>query len=515
MNRDLTENNACRLAKALIACYGITYEEAMHKLASFRLNLVCDQSTSNSVAMQAALITAVNAGHRAFHGGVYVAVPDGIPSLLPWPGRPSLAQICSSLGARLQPAPRGQMMQTIFLGYPCKPEADDLYLSATGWRGGVSPATSPATISSPIDFALGGVLAGALGIAKGFLRLAGIDVRRHAGVAGASLWDPASNWLNELSDGPDLQHLPQKLWILGLGHLGQAYLWVLGLLPFAEPQTAQFSLQDFDRAVFANLGSGSLCSAESVGKFKTRICADWLENRRFQTRIIERPFDVGTVPNDDEPFVALCGFDSAAARRLLQTPAFDLIIEAGIGSDLSSFDHVFLHTFPGAGKQPTEIWSAEPSGDIDPRLLNAFHPDERCGVVAQTLAGKAISTAFVGAIAATFVMGEVLRGLHGGKRSEFLRFQSRRDLRPTVVQPLENYQLRFARSGYVLAKQKGLAEFKRAPWSEAELARRRKGDPKEAENRLAFAQRNNDDPGMDSTTAANGNQDALGASWRA
>ena len=287
MKTELTEDNTCRLAKALIERYGITYEEAMYKLASFRLNLVCDQSIASSIALQAALITAVNTGKRAFHGGVHVMIPEGVPSRFPWPGQPSLAAICSHLGAKLEPLLAGDMIQTIFFGQPHHPKADDLLVSATGWRGGVSPATAPICISSPIDFALGGTIAGALAVAKGFFRIAGIDIRHHMDSAGVSLWDPSADWREEGSDRPYLQYLPQKLWILGLGHLGQAYLWTLGLLPYAESQKAEFLLQDFDRVVVANLGTGLLCSAESVGRLKTRLCAEWMENRRLRTRIIE------------------------------------------------------------------------------------------------------------------------------------------------------------------------------------------------------------------------------------
>jgi hypothetical protein len=452
MKTELTEDNTCRLAKALIERYGITYEEAMYKLASFRLNLVCNQSIASSIALQAALITAVNTGKRAFHGGVHVVIPEGVPSRFPWPGQPSLAAICSHLGAKLEPLLAGDMIQTIFFGQPHYPKADDLLVSATGWRGAVSPATAPICISSPIDFALGGTIAGALAVAKGFLRIAGIDIRHHNDSAGVSLWDLSADWREEGSDGPDLQYLPQKLWILGLGHLGQAYLWTLGLLPFAKPQKAEFFLQDFDRVVVANLGTGLLCSAESVGRLKTRLCAEWMENRRLRTRIIERPFDFRIVPNDDEPLVALCGFDSAAARRLLEKPGFDLIVEAGIGGDIANFDHIFLHTFPDATKKPEEIWGVATDAEAAPELIKAFQPDERCGIVARTLAGKAISTSFVGAIAAALVVGEVLRGLHGGKRSEFLRFQCRRDQCPKAVHFPEKYQRRFARSGYVLAR---------------------------------------------------------------
>ena len=356
------------------------------------------------------------------------------------------------------PAPAAETTQTIFFGQPRKPEADDLLVSATGWRGGVAPAGAPIKISSPRDFALGGVVAGSLAVAKGFLRIAGIDIRHHANITGVSLWDPAADWRDANSDGPELQFLPQKLWMLGLGHLGQAYLWTLGLLPYREPDQVELILQDFDRAVAANLGSGLLCSADYIGWLKTRICAQWMEDRGLRTKLIERAFGARTVPDDDEPFVALCGFDSAAARSLLGNPGFDLVIEAGIGSDLASFDHVHLHTFPDATKKPEEIWTGEPAVTAAPELIQAFEPDARCGIIAQTLAGKAISTAFVGAIAGAFVVGEVLRGLHGGKRSEFLRFQCRRDQHPTVVHLSEKYQLRFARSGYVPAKEASPAE---------------------------------------------------------
>lgn len=293
-------------------------------------------------------------------------------------------------------------------------------------------------------------------MAKGFLNVSGIDARHYNELSGTSLWDPEADWVHGSSDGPGLLYLPQKLWILGLGHLGQAYLWSLGSMPYAEPRKTQLMLQDFDRAVEANLGTGMLCTEQSIGILKTRVCSDWLERRGLQTRMVERRFDASVVPHENDPLVALCAFDSAASRSILEKPGFDLVVEAGIGGDLGNFDHVFLHTFPGAAKEPGDIWPAQSNIVVDPELVAAFHPDERCGVVAETLARKAISSAFVGAIAGSLVVAEVLRGLHGGKRSEFLRFQVRRDSRPTVVYLREQYQLRFARSGYILANTKAL-----------------------------------------------------------
>jgi hypothetical protein len=45
-----------------------------------------------------------------------------------------------------------------------------------------------------------------------------------------SLWEP---WLDPetAAAGPAEVYIPPKLWFIGLGHLGQGFLWNLGLLP--------------------------------------------------------------------------------------------------------------------------------------------------------------------------------------------------------------------------------------------------------------------------------------------
>ncbi len=62
---------------------------------------------------------------------------------------------------------------------------------------------------------------------------------------GLSLWDPRAPWRS--SSGPAVWVAPSKLWVLGLGHLGRAFLWTLGLLPFERPTDVELTLQDFDR----------------------------------------------------------------------------------------------------------------------------------------------------------------------------------------------------------------------------------------------------------------------------
>ena len=67
---------------------------------------------------------------------------------------------------------------------------DSLSVFCSGWRGGVAPAGGPVFIPSPHDFATGGVLAGALAVARGFLRVSGLSSRPLEAPQGISLWWP-------------------------------------------------------------------------------------------------------------------------------------------------------------------------------------------------------------------------------------------------------------------------------------------------------------------------------------
>jgi hypothetical protein len=257
------------------------------------------------------------------------------------------------------------------------------------------------------------------------------------------------DWKCAEAEGPALESSPKDLWMLGLGHLGQAFIWNFALLPYANPNEARFFLQDFDYAVRGNFTSGLLCEEHNIGKRKTRICAKWLESRGFRTLITERPFDSHTKRTGDEPFVACCGFDSAEPRRLLESAGFDLVIECALGADTARFDRVMVHTFPDASRSADEIWASPPDSPLDERLLDAFETDGDCGILAETLARKAVSTSFTGAYAGALVAGEVLRALHGGIRCELIHAHLRHSEPPKVAVKEENYLNRAARSGYV------------------------------------------------------------------
>ena len=118
----------------------------------------------------------------------------------------------------------------------------------------------------------------------------------------------------------------------------------------------------------------------------------------------------------DEPTTALFGVDNVAARRDLDTAAFAMVVETGLGSGYRDFRNIRLHTFPGP-RLPSQIWRAESAAQAEPELNDTYKKlaDERKDICGMTLlASRAVATPFVGALAAVLALAEVMRPLHGG-----------------------------------------------------------------------------------------------------
>ena len=95
---------------------------------------------------------------------------------------------------------------------------------------------------------------------------------------------------------------------------------------------------------------------------------------------------------------------------------FDFVVEAGLGRGHRDFRTMRLHVLPGR-RAAAEIWKRTSDGEkIEDRpaygkLLEDGVLD-RCGMT--LLASKAVGAPFVGSVAATLALSEVLRLLHGG-----------------------------------------------------------------------------------------------------
>ena len=111
--------------------------------------------------------------------------------------------------------------------------------------------------------------------------------------------------------------LPGALWLIGLGNLGQAYLWALSGLPFADPGSVSLVLQDKDTVSEENWATSVLVKAETYGALKTKVAEDWASAKGFRVRRIDRWLTARDRVEDDDPRLALSGVDKVNARKLM------------------------------------------------------------------------------------------------------------------------------------------------------------------------------------------------------
>src|ERR1019366_3598852 len=117
-------------------------------------------------------------------------------------------------------------------------------------------------------------------------------------------------------------------------------------------------------------------------------------------------------------------------------------------SDL--FDEIRLHIFPNSTKSAEKLWSIEPVDEESELLWEKFeHLDSGCGIVAMTIAKKAISASFVGALTGALAIAEIIRGYNNGLRTEKISLRIRSLKIPMVdVHPTNVWRENFALNGY-------------------------------------------------------------------
>ena len=399
-----------------------THGEAMATLQRFGLTVHVGQEIVHSAHHQTALITLINTARRTLLGGVeIVRLPDG-PSLSPLAPARSLRDTVCYLGARMVTEANPEWPSALIgdTSGACH-RAPSWRVTWTGWRGGVVPEREARRLCEEKAISLSPVLAAAVCAGEAFSYHAGDHAMAGRRSSGLSLWRPGSDWLLDDETEPGLSFLPSRLWIIGLGNLGQAFAWVLACLPYESRQEVQLVLQDFDRVVSSNESTSLLAFTKDIGRRKARVAAEWLEARGFDTYINELWFGSWTRRGEEEPGVALCGVDNALARMALEKPGFGLVVEAGLGAGPEAFRSVSLHTFPSS-RSPEEIWSRQ-VGQANRNVedMPAYQALKRKGMdscgLAQ-LASRTVGVPFVGLVAACLVVSELLRRLNGGTALE-------------------------------------------------------------------------------------------------
>lgn len=392
-------------------------EEAQRLFDSYRLCVRVGANVAVSPTRQAMLLSVVNTAARCFLGGVVIEGCPDADLLVPWRSCRTLREAVIDLGGRFIAA--DEVTTPLLLIGDCPGQDSDgvLRLSFDGWCGAVTPLDEePLTETS--EMTLSGVLAGALGVSEAFQFVRGKNIQAGRRAVGLSLWKPGLDpWRNPDAQGPQVEFLPSQLWIIGLGHLGQAYLWSLGFLPFARPKEVEIVLQDTDVLQQSNLSTSVLTRARDLGRMKTRAMAKWCEERGFQTRIVERLFADDFRVGPQEPKIALCGVDNPQARACLQDVGFSEVLEAGLGSRgeqyLALKTHAFSTDSPETGAARCLWGEMVAQNSFEQALQSPAYRDleqrgiDACGLT--TLADRAVGASFVGVFASTLIVADLLR----------------------------------------------------------------------------------------------------------
>lgn len=426
-----------------------TIEEGYALFSQYRLGVAVGPEARGSGAHQAALLTIVNTARRAVLGGVKVCGNLNTPLIAPLPGGyATLAEAIEALGGEACEAIAPDI-PLLALGSVTISERAGVTLTVSfdGWRGGVWPMGEAARLAESPTATLAAILAGALGVSEAFQHLRG-NIMAGTRSCGLSLWKPEQADWRAPDGGLETYVAPTRLWLVGLGHLGQAYLWTLGLLPYADPGAVELTLQDFDRLTLANDSTSVLTQPQHTGRRKTREMGEWVESRGFSARLIERRFAGDVTLQEDDPRVLLCGVDNPEARATLEQAGFDLVVEAGLGGGPQEYLAMRIHSFPasvtaqakwGGIDVEKEIATGKAYDDLAARGI------DDCGLV--ELASRTVGAPFVGVVASTLVIAEVLRRLNGALGCEVvdltLRDLSLRQIVPSTS-PLRRFNPGFA-----------------------------------------------------------------------
>jgi hypothetical protein len=414
-----------RISKLFLDRDEATTEAALVRRQQFPVTLLCGEDVADSYTLQLSVLTAGSIAARCFPGTVRARIPahlDNAPLLI-WP------RLKSTFGQALRdllgPSAGIGVGDPVGHGLTfgnATPTKGALRVTFDGWIAKIGPATNIQRLPEREYCSLSGVLAAALAIAELFLSFAAISVEATRRIVGLSLWRPDLKSDDTAALGIPVEYVPRDLWVLGLGHLGNAYLWSLASLPYPRPQSVTFALCDFDKVEPENVETGVIFASTDARCFKTRASCGWLERRGFQTRLVERRFDDTFRRHEEEPGLALCGFDSNPSRRDLTTAQFLRVVESGLGGTVTNFDTISMHTLPNP-RTPAELW---PDLSKQEEERRAAHHEraalenpgyvrlgkDDCGRF--ELASRSVAVPFVGVAAGSLVVAEALRLLHGG-----------------------------------------------------------------------------------------------------
>lgn len=418
-----------RAAIAIAEANNMGIDRVFDQMKNTTVWLIANDSIKTSREMQISYLTSVNIAHRVFLGGAQCKFPNNTPNLLGFEDD-SFSKLVESFHGKLaaDKVPKEMDMKLLF-GIECFDD-ECIEIISSGWRGGINLNGQKRILlnDNAGKISLGAIAASSIACYAAFCKLYKLDDAKIILNTGISLWNlnAGENWFLDENDGPQEGYLPRNVWSLGLGHLGQAYLWAIALMDFKNPKETTFLLQDFDEIGEENLGSQVLSFIDDVEQVKTRPCLRFLESIGFKTRLIEKPLETGDSLSGwmkDFPFL-LNGVDNIPTRRGIDNSQVGLFLDGATNGKLSLFDSFTMKNVTRINKRSEELWEAtdgEQEKIIHPNLSNRLEKDGKCGV----LANYGISTPFIGLFSSTIIVAEMFRAINKGKAYSIVSLQLR------------------------------------------------------------------------------------------
>ena len=387
------ELQIARLAKILVDSENISFDEAQDRLRALTLEVIVGPEAA-SPAAHAAILTAVSVASRTFIGGVRMrgAIEQPLNSALPLKAG-SLAEAAVQAGASVFD---GHPSRRIFVGTSGVPT--EAWSVSPWWNGWVVGTAKPGEARWDAgDNPLPGIAAGALAVGAAF------EVERghcHGLHTEVNLWPVGAG---EVAPHFAEVFLPGAIWLIGLGNLGQAFLWTLAALPYANPANVSLVLQDYDKISEENWATSVLVKEEIYGVLKTKIAEQWALDKGFDVRRVDRRLLSSDRLDNSDPRLALSGVDKVEARKLMAKVGFDCIIDAGLGRTASDFDRYRVTVFDHI-RSIDRHFAEQKDEPIEEAILEgkAYQRLEaeigRCGTV--EIGGASVAAPYVSALAA-------------------------------------------------------------------------------------------------------------------
>jgi hypothetical protein len=409
------DSETSRIRAALVNSGKYSFTEAEGKIIDSRLHCHIGAAAARTPAGQSAFLTAVLTGVRCFGEVTYDGhCGEGLLRSLPIPAA-TLAEAATLFGAHN--ATGSARSGTVFIGSSQEPARDwSVQAFWNGWTAGIAPGRNQVEAGRS-DCTLAGIAAGALAVGQAFLAEQG-DCRSGRNVRSVSLWNPELRVHSADQAGPLFcqVYLPTRLWLIGLGNLGQSYLWSLAMLHYPVPEDVLLFLQDDEVIGRENWGTSVLVQRGKYNILKTRVAEEWATRCGFQVRRIDRRLDENLLRSDTEPGVALAGLDRMPVRRLLGSRGFEYIIDAGLGATVDDYCKLRVNVFDSERSPATHFEGVEDQNVLVAERLKqmpayqelARSPgDAGCG--AAMLAERSVAVPFVSAVAGALAITQAIR----------------------------------------------------------------------------------------------------------